>query len=141
MIDNPDKFQAIITNKRRENQITHKLKIYGNEIETTKSVKLLGIEIDNQLSLNQRISNLCIYLFIYLLIYWFIDLSICWFIDLIIYLFICSVVSVFFQLVLQFRMKTQPRNGRSFYIFKKFKFSLPATQRLLEKRFSEPNLE
>ena len=96
MIDNPDKFQAIITNKRRENQITHKLKIYGNEIETTKSVKLLGIEIDNQLSLNQRISNLCIYLFIYLLIYWFIDLSICWFIDLIIYLFICSVVSVFF---------------------------------------------
>ena len=66
MIDNPDKFQAIITNKRRENQITHKLKIYGNEIETTKSVKLLGIEIDNQLSLNQRISNLCIYLFIYL---------------------------------------------------------------------------
>ena len=96
MIDNPDKFQAIITNKRRENQITHKLKIYGNEIETTKSVKLLGIEIDNQLSLNQRISNLCIYLFIYLLIYWFIDLSICWFIDLIIYLFICSVVSGFF---------------------------------------------
>ena len=96
MIDNPDKFQAIITNKRRENQITHKLKIYGNEIETTKSVKLLGIEIDNQLSLNQRISNLCIYLFIYLLIYWFIDLSIYWFIDLIIYLFICSVVSVFF---------------------------------------------
>ena len=96
MIDNPDKFQAIITNKRRENQISHKLKIYGNEIETTKSVKLLGIEIDNQLSLNQRISNLCIYLFIYLLIYWFIDLSICWFIDLIIYLFICSVVSVFF---------------------------------------------
>ena len=98
MIDNPDKFQAIITNKRRENQITHKLKIYGNEIETTKSVKLLGIEIDNQLSLNQRISNLCIYLFIYLLIYWFIDLSIYWFIDLIIYLFICSVVSVFFSI-------------------------------------------
>ena len=98
MIDNPDKFQAIITNKRRENQITHNLKIYSNEIETTKPVKLLGIEIDNQLSLNQRISNLCIYLFIYLLIYWFIDLSIYWFIDLIIYLFICSVVSVFFSI-------------------------------------------
>ena len=28
-------------------------------METTKSVKLLGIEIDNQLSLNQHISNLC----------------------------------------------------------------------------------
>ena len=58
-IANPDKFQAIIVNKRRENQITHKLKIYNNEIETTKSVELLSIEIDNQLSFNQHISNLC----------------------------------------------------------------------------------
>ena len=52
MIDNPDKFQAIIMNKKRENQITHKLKIYSNEIETTKSIKLLGIDNDNQLSFN-----------------------------------------------------------------------------------------
>ena len=59
MIANPDKFQAIIMNKKRENPITHKLKIYNNEIETTKSLKLLGIEIDNQLSFNQRISKLC----------------------------------------------------------------------------------
>ena len=59
MTVNPDKFQGIIMNKRRENQITHKLKIYTNEIETTKSVKLLGIEIDNQLSFNQHISKLC----------------------------------------------------------------------------------
>ena len=47
MIANPDKFQAIIMNIRKENQITHKLKIHNNEIGTTKSVKLLGIEIDN----------------------------------------------------------------------------------------------
>ena len=46
-------------NKRRENQITHKLKIYSNKIEATKSVKLLGIEIANLLSLNQHISKLC----------------------------------------------------------------------------------
>ena len=46
MIANPDKFQDIIMNKKKENQ-THKLKTYNNEIETTKSVKLLGIEIDN----------------------------------------------------------------------------------------------
>ena len=52
MIDNPDKFEAIIMDKKRENQITHKLKIYSNEIETTKSIKLLGIENDNQLSFN-----------------------------------------------------------------------------------------
>ena len=59
MIANSDKFQAIIMNKRRENQIAHQLKIYDNEIETTKSVKLIGIEIDNQLSFNQHISKLC----------------------------------------------------------------------------------
>ena len=59
MTANPDKFQAIIMNKRRKNQITHKLKIYNNEIETTKSVNLLCIEIDNQLSFNQHILKLC----------------------------------------------------------------------------------
>ena len=52
---NPDKFQAIIMNKKKGNQITHKLKIYNDEIETTKSVKFLRIEIANQLSLNQHI--------------------------------------------------------------------------------------
>ena len=57
MIANPDRFHAII-NKRRKNAITHKLKIYNNEIETIKSVKLLDIEIDNQLSFNQHISKL-----------------------------------------------------------------------------------
>ena len=61
MIVSPDKFQPIIMNKRRENQITHKLKINNNEIDTTKSVKLLGIEIDNQLSFNQHISKLTRY--------------------------------------------------------------------------------
>ena len=46
MIANPDKFQAIITNKGRENQITHNLKLYNNEIGTAKSVNLLGIDYD-----------------------------------------------------------------------------------------------
>ena len=59
MIANPGRFQAIIMNKTRENQITPKLKIYNKEIETTKSVSLLGIEIDNQLSFNLHISKLC----------------------------------------------------------------------------------
>ena len=40
-------FPTIILNKRRENQTTQKVEIYSNEIETTKSVKLLGLEIDN----------------------------------------------------------------------------------------------
>ena len=51
---NPNKFQPIIINKTRENKITHKLKIYNNEIKTTKCVKLVGIDIDNQLSFNQH---------------------------------------------------------------------------------------
>ena len=59
MTASPDKFQAIIMKKRRENQITHQLKIFNNETETTKSVKLVGIEIDNQLSFNQHTSKLC----------------------------------------------------------------------------------
>ena len=59
MIASPDKFQAIIMKKRRENQIIHQLKIFNNETETAKSVKLVGIEIDNQLSFNQHTSKLC----------------------------------------------------------------------------------
>ena len=47
MIANPGKFQAFIMNKRRKNQITHKLKIYNKEMGTTKSAKLLGKQIDN----------------------------------------------------------------------------------------------
>ena len=39
MTANPDKSQAVIMNKRREIQITHILKTYKNEIQTTKSVK------------------------------------------------------------------------------------------------------
>ena len=31
IIANPDRFQAIIMNKRRENQITHKFKIYNKK--------------------------------------------------------------------------------------------------------------
>ena len=44
MIASLDKFQAIIMNERRENQITHKSKIYNIEIEATKFVKLVGIK-------------------------------------------------------------------------------------------------
>ena len=48
MIANPDNFQAIILSKNATD-VTHKLSIYNNEIETTKSVKLLGVKIDQQI--------------------------------------------------------------------------------------------
>ena len=53
MIANPDKFQAIILSKIAAD-VTHKLSFY----ETTKSVKLLGVEIDYQITSNEHISTL-----------------------------------------------------------------------------------
>ena len=35
--------------------VKHKLRIYNNETETTKCVKLLGVEIDFQTKFNERI--------------------------------------------------------------------------------------
>ena len=32
--------------------VTHKLRIYDNEIETIKSVKLIGVEINYQIKFN-----------------------------------------------------------------------------------------
>ena len=51
MVINSDKLQAIILNKK-ETQAAHKLIINNKEIKTTNSIKLLGINIDNQLKFN-----------------------------------------------------------------------------------------
>ena len=58
MVVNSDKFQAIILN-RKEAQAAHNLIIDNKEIKTTNSVKLLGINIDDQLRFNEHISILC----------------------------------------------------------------------------------
>ena len=58
MVVNLDKFQAIILN-RKEAQATRKLIIDSKEIKTTNSIKLLGINIDDQLRFNEHISILC----------------------------------------------------------------------------------
>ena len=58
MVVNSDKFQAIILN-RKEAQAAHKLIIDNKEIKTTNSIKLLGINIDDQLRFNEHISILC----------------------------------------------------------------------------------
>ena len=54
MVVNLDKFQAIILN-RKEAQATRKLIIDSKEIKTTNSIKLLGINIDDQLKFNEDI--------------------------------------------------------------------------------------
>ena len=51
-------FLAIALNKK-ESKAEYKLTIDNNDIESTKSVKLLGIIIDDCLRLDQHISNSC----------------------------------------------------------------------------------
>ena len=58
MIVHADKFQAIILNKN-ESEAKYKLTIDNNDIESTKSVKLLGITIDDRPRFDQHISNFC----------------------------------------------------------------------------------
>ena len=58
MIVNADKCQAIILNKK-ESEAKYKLTIDDNDIESTKSVKLLGIAIDDCPRFDQHTSNLC----------------------------------------------------------------------------------
>ena len=59
MVVNSDKFQAIILNSKEEAQATHKLIIDNKEFKTANSIKLLGINVDDQLKLNEHISILC----------------------------------------------------------------------------------
>ena len=57
MIVRTDKFQAIILNEK-ESEAKHKLTADNTDIESTKSVKLLGITIDDRLKFDQHMSNL-----------------------------------------------------------------------------------
>ena len=59
MIVNQDKFQAMVLQKQDKNSQTNSLNIDNKIIETTISVKLLGITIDNQLRFDENIPNLC----------------------------------------------------------------------------------
>ena len=59
MIVNPDKFQAILIDKRGQSNNPTTLKIDGKEIQSVNSVSLLGIEIDSKLNFDKHISNLC----------------------------------------------------------------------------------
>ena len=58
MIVNPDKFQAMLLEKRNENNQLC-LKINNQTIKTTNCVKLLGINIDSKLNIDSHIFDLC----------------------------------------------------------------------------------
>ena len=58
-IANPEKFHSIILTKDRSSNSGLEVKIGIKIIKTEKSVKLLGITIDNSLNFNSPISSLC----------------------------------------------------------------------------------
>ena len=59
MVVNSHKFQAIILN-RKETQATYKLIIDNKQIKTINSIKLLCINIDDQLKFNEHIFQYCV---------------------------------------------------------------------------------
>ena len=59
MIINPDKFQAIILDKKKSNLTNIPLTIDNQTIKSVPSVELLGIHLDNKLNFNLHISNIC----------------------------------------------------------------------------------
>ena len=59
MIINPDKFQAIILDKKKSNLTNIPLSIDNQTIESVSSVELLGIHLDDKLNFNLNISNIC----------------------------------------------------------------------------------
>ena len=53
------KFQAIITDKRKQDHTNVIFKIGCKEIKVPSQVKLLGVEIDNKLNVEQHINHIC----------------------------------------------------------------------------------
>ena len=56
---NPDQFKAFVIDKKRTNCTNEKIQISNEDIQTVRSVKLLGIIIDDCLNFNEHISSIC----------------------------------------------------------------------------------
>ena len=59
MIINPDKFQAIVLDKKKSNLTNIPLTIDNQTIKPVPSVELSGIHLDDKLNFNLHISNIC----------------------------------------------------------------------------------
>ena len=59
MIINPDKFQAIILDKKKYNLTNIPLTIDNQTIKSVPSVELLGVHLYDKLNFNLHISNIC----------------------------------------------------------------------------------
>ena len=60
MIVNPDKFQAILLDKRKSGHTNQRIVVDNQYIKVVSSVELLGIQIDDKLNLNLHVSNICL---------------------------------------------------------------------------------
>ena len=58
MILNPDKFQAVVLDKRRSNNTEVKFSIGSEQTQSLPSVDILGITIDNKLNFNLHIDKI-----------------------------------------------------------------------------------
>ena len=59
MIVNPDKFQAILLDKRKGDHTNQRIVVDNQNLKVVSSVELLGIQIDDKLNFNLHISNIC----------------------------------------------------------------------------------
>ena len=59
MVVNPDKFQAIILDKRKRDHTDERITVHNQQIKVVLSVKLLGLQLDDKLNFNLDISNIC----------------------------------------------------------------------------------
>ena len=59
MIVNPDKFQAILLDKRKSDHTNQRIVVDSQNINVVSSVELLGVQIDDKLNFNLHISNIC----------------------------------------------------------------------------------
>ena len=60
MIVNPDKFQAIVLDKRTSNNTEVKFIIGSEQIQVVPSVDVLGMTIDDKLNFNLHIDKICL---------------------------------------------------------------------------------
>ena len=59
MIVNPEKFQAIIIDRKNQKNNPQKLTIDKKVITSSENVTLLGLEVDRKLNFDEHISKLC----------------------------------------------------------------------------------
>ena len=59
MVVNPDKFQAIIFDKRKMDNIDERITVDNQQIKVVSSVKLLAVQLDDKLNFNLHIGNIC----------------------------------------------------------------------------------